>query len=139
MDYAEYPVKPPAEDRSPEAPEIAVVGGNPVLGRALAQLLQGSGFRVNFDAELALDAQDDLVGRYRLIVLAPGLSPERRAGVLGKIAQFSADELAVIELVTDRGEPRGDVAPNRVPWPSPTERLRKEISAVIERTDRTET
>lgn len=130
MDDTKYPVESPAVPRSPSAPEIAVVGGNPVIGQALAQLLRGSGYRVNFLAESAIDGWNGSMDGYRLLVLAPGLTPERRERLLGKVASPAAG-LFILELVSDR-----DVSQNggdhRVLWPCPAERLRQEISALLD-------
>jgi hypothetical protein len=109
---------------------VVVVGGDAIVGRALALLLRGSGYDARFEALPTFDARRALrdVG---LILLAPGLDERGRGAILSSIeAACHEGDLPVLELVPATVSRFGK-RHALVFWPCRTEDLEREIEAAL--------
>jgi hypothetical protein len=112
-------------------PAVVVVGGDTIVGQVLELLLRSSDYVVRFLDELPLN-EPRLLDGARLLLLAPGLSIERRKALLELVQNRSvAKSIAILELVTNAQEAPGGAEHLVVPWPCRTETLRRYIDAAL--------
>jgi len=112
---------------------ISIIGGNPIVGRALEILLAG----VGYDARLAGDFENGnrslALDGARLLLLAPtldGASP----GTEEITALATLAKLPVLALVSAASEhPQAEDGAYYVPWPCRTAELAREIEAALSR------
>lgn len=112
---------------------IAILGGNTVVGHALALLLAGVGYETKALEALPTGLAKDLLGGADLLLVSPGLSDERRVeslailgGVEGKI------RIPVIELTSAVQEELFADRTELVPWPTSIQALAREIEAALQ-------
>lgn len=115
---------------------VSVLGGNPIVGEALAQLLHGAGYTARFLLEAAVDELDTLLGGDQILLLAPGLSPAYRRELREKVKGVPAARVSVVRLITAMEDLDGEQE-SYVLWPCPVEKLSQRIVAVLEAADRT--
>jgi hypothetical protein len=109
---------------------VVVVGGDFIVGHALALLLRGSGYDARFEALRTFDARQALL-ESGLVLLAPGLDEWGRDAVLSSIvAACHGDDLPVIELVSATVSRSGE-GHALIPWPCRPEDLEREIEAAL--------
>jgi hypothetical protein len=117
----------------PAPTTLALVDGDPVVGRALKVLLQGAGYNVRslgypFGGDLGA-----LLGGARLLLLPPSLTSEAREALLGDIKVITA--LASLPTVALMGAldkaSQSDVLSAYVPWPCRIEALVQQIEAAL--------
>lgn len=112
------------------------VWGDPVVGRALVLLLQGSGYEAKFLPLSSLDESEALDG-VRLLLLTPvaELGTEPREALLSFRDRPRTAEIPVLELVRHSEETREgrarDGSWHVVPWPCSIEELERWIEAVL--------
>jgi DNA-binding response OmpR family regulator len=115
---------------SPEArTTVAILSGDPLVGRALELLLRGAGYEVRLLAELdAVRVEDQLHG-VDVLILDRGLSDGRREDFMGSMA--TTLETATIPVLSlSPGSEDKPVEEDRVvPWPCKIEDLVREIEA----------
>ena len=115
---------------SPEArTTVAILGGDPLVGRALELLLEGAGYEVRLLAELDATGVEDLLHGVDVLILDRGLSDGRRGDFMGSLA--STLETATIPVLSLSPGPEGNAAEEDrvVPWPCKIEDLVREIEA----------
>lgn len=132
------PRDPIEQPRDPApARVILAVCGDPVVGRALVLLLQGSLYDVRFLPTSSLGESAGLED-VQLLLLTPTweLNAERREALLTSLKGASEDaEMPVLELSSSSGDPRNGGTrsrqEHRVPWPCSTEELERRIKAAL--------
>jgi hypothetical protein len=111
--------------------KVAIVGGDPVVGRTLETLLQGGGYGARFLYKLAEDELSELLADSQLLLIVPPLGGERRRGLQKVMFGPAPVEIAVLELLPANGggEPvqLGDV----LFWPCSAEELKRAVDAAL--------
>lgn len=110
---------------------VAILGGDPVVGRILELMLKGAGYDARFLNGAFIDRPAELPEEIRIVILAPGLHPKGREGFLNGLESAPATaKITVLELVraSDRArdEHRGSVL-----WPCRIQDLKQEIEAAL--------
>ena len=130
---------PVQEEVSLELKVTLGICGEPVVGRALALLLRGSGCTVRFLPAQSL-VEPQALKDVRLLVVAPtpGLSAECRNALVRSLEEVSeARSVPVLELVTPlKAGRRVEVQSgswHAVPWPCRIEELERRIEAALTR------
>jgi hypothetical protein len=110
---------------------VAILGGNPLVGRALELLLESAGYGVRLLEEPEAFEDPDLLAGVDVLLLGRGVSDERREEFLGAMA--STLETATIPVLALSPGPAGALAAEDrlVPWPGRVEDLAREIDAVL--------
>jgi DNA-binding response OmpR family regulator len=114
----------------PEArTNVAILSGDPLVGRALEVLLQGAGYEVRLLEEPDASRVEDLLGGIDVLILDRGLTNGRREGFLGAMA--GTLETATIPVLSLSPGSEGTSAEEDrvVPWPCKIEDLVREIEA----------
>ena len=116
---------------------VVAICGDPVVGRALALLVQSLLYDVKFLPASSLSEPGSLEG-VRLLLLAPTweFNAERREALLVSLKSASgAAEAPILELSSSFGEGRnGDArvaSEHTVPWPCSTEELERRIESAM--------
>ena len=115
---------------SPEArTTVAILGGDPLVGRALELLLKGADYEVRLLTELDAVRVEDVLRGVDVLILDRGLSDGRREDFMGSLA--STLETATIPVLSLSPGPEGNAAEEDrvVPWPCKIEDLVREIEA----------
>ena len=108
---------------------IAILGGDPVIGRALESLLASADYVSRFFSEFPEGAAEPLGGA-RIAIVLPASSRKRRDALMHLIkTTISTKNLPVIELTTTPNESGHD---NRLPWPCSIEVLRRSIDEALQ-------
>ena len=127
---------PEGEDRVPgHAATVAVLGGNPIVGRALELLLRGVGYDVRLLGSPGEGELGALLEGTNLLLLAPMLDAATSRKIMDEIRNVSAlAALPVLALVTAPSEdPIEGGRASQVPWPCRTVELAREIEAALSR------
>ena len=113
--------------KSTEGPAtVAILGGNPVIGKALESLLRSADYVARFFSEYPEDDEEPLEGVSVALVL-PALSSSHQEALITLIRNTpSTTNLPVIELITSPNE-NGNGHVTRVLWPCGIEDLRRSI------------
>jgi hypothetical protein len=116
---------------------LAVLGGDPSIGRALELLLGGVGYDVCFLPHTVGEDLGELLDGVHLVLLAPALGPDAREALLSGVRRTpNLATLPVAALMSDLDEaPRGDGLAAYIPWPCRTAELSREIEDVLSRDD----
>jgi hypothetical protein len=105
---------------------VAILGGNPVIGKALESLLRSANYVAQFFSEYPEDDAEPL-GEARVALILPSLSSTHQEALITLIRDTpSTTNLPVIELITTPNE-NGNGQVTRVPWPCGIEDLRQFI------------
>lgn len=114
----------------PEPPTVAILGGDPVVGKALESLLESTDYGVRFLSE-HLDESTELPGGVRVALVMPALSPDRSDALVTRLRSSSETTvLPIIELITTRnGHHNGHRI--QVSWPCRVEELKRNIDAAL--------
>jgi len=119
-----------ASDRIPTSATVLVLGGDAIVGQALELLLQSASCNVKFLTEPSLD-EPGLLDGVQLLLLAPGLSAERRENLLVLVnSTLVAARIPVLELVSNLQEAQVG-AGHLVPWPCQPKELERRIKAAL--------
>jgi hypothetical protein len=112
-----------------ESTTVAIIGENPVVGKALESLLLSSnlGARYFFDYPTG---PAECLGGAKVAIVLPASSTERCEALIASIRSHPATvDLPIIELITTpNGEPYGHT---RLPWPCGLEELKRSIEAAL--------
>jgi DNA-binding response OmpR family regulator len=110
---------------------VAILSGNPLVGRVLELLLGSAGYEVRLLEEPEAFEVADLLAGVDVLLLDRGVSDERRAGFLGAMAGML--ETATIPVLALSPGPEGALAAEDrlVPWPGRVDDLAREIDAVL--------
>ena len=116
--------------------KIAILGGDPLVGRTLEVVLRGGGYDARFlnGSLLTEEPTEPLEERFGLVILAPRMSTESRKAFLGRVRSTPATAgVLVLELVTYSAAARNgrEELVRLVAWPCPTEKLEREIEAAL--------
>ncbi len=104
-------------------PTVAVIGGNPVVGKALESLLESTDYGVRFLPENLAESAE-LPGGVKVALVMPALSNQRSDALITRLMSASGtDCLPIIELITS---PNGHRNGHRiyVSWPCSVEELK---------------
>jgi hypothetical protein len=117
------------------ATSLAVLGGDPSIGRALMLLLQGVGYDVRFLPHPVGGDLGKLLDSVHLVLLAPALGPRARESLLSGVRRTPNHvTLPVVVLMPELDEaPPGDGMVTYIPWPCRTAELSREIEALLSR------
>jgi hypothetical protein len=108
---------------------VAILGENPVVGKALESLLLSSDLGARFFFEYPTGSVEPLGGAKVALVL-PALSTERREVLMRRIRSSPATaDLPIIELITTPDEVHN--GHTRLPWPCGLEELKRSIEAAL--------
>lgn len=120
--------------------KIAIVGGDPLVGRALELSLQSAGYSARFlDGSSVNGAYDPLEG-LGLVLLAPRISAVDREAFLRRLRHASSSAPArvpVLELIAssngarDREEKEEIVVVQRMLWPCQLNDLKQKIETML--------
>ena len=110
---------------------VAILGGDPVVGRTLEQMLERAGYNARFLNGSFIDKPAELPGEVQLVILTPGLHYKGRERFLkGRENGSAAKEIPVLELVRASDRER-DARLGYVLWPCRAKDLEQEIEAVL--------
>lgn len=105
---------------------VAILGGNPVIGKALESLLRSADYVAHFFSEYPEDDAEPL-GDASVALVLPAVSSKHKESLIALIRNTpSTTNLPVIELITTPNE-NGSGRVTRVPWPCGIEDLRRFI------------
>jgi hypothetical protein len=111
---------------------IAILGGDPVIGRALESLLASADYVARFFSEYPVGDAEPL-GEARIALVLPASSSKRQETLMHLIkTTISTTNLPVIELTTTPNENGHDT---RLPWPCSIENLRRSIDETLLESD----
>jgi hypothetical protein len=110
---------------------VAILGGDPVVGRTLELMLKSDGYNARFLNGSFIDKPAELPEEVRLVILAPGLHHKGRERFLNRMEDApAAKKVPILELVRaserERAEQLGYVL-----WPCPANDLKQGIEAVL--------
>ncbi len=114
---------------SRDATSVGVFGGDPVVGRALEQLLRSAGYSARFLTEASFQEPQTLDG-LQLLLFAGGLDASRRESFVAVLREAGKANLPVLELVSSLQASR-DGAQGALPWPCRVEELRERIEKTL--------
>ena len=108
---------------------VAILGENPVVGKALESLLLSSNLGARFFFEYPSGSAERLGGA-RVALVLPASSTERGQALMRRIRSCSATEgIPIIELITTPDEERNGYT--RLPWPCSLQELKRSIEAAL--------
>ena len=108
---------------------IAILGDDPVIGRALESLLASADYVARFFSEYPEGVAEPLGGA-RVALVLPASSSKRQEALMHLIKTTPATaNLPVIELTTTPNENGQSIA---VPWPCSIEELRRSIDETLQ-------
>jgi hypothetical protein len=108
---------------------VVILGGSPVVGKALESLLRSADYGVRFFSEHLAESADPPVDA-RVALVMPSLSIERSEALITRVRSASATaDLPIIELSTSPNGQNGQRI--HVPWPCSVEVLKQRIEASL--------
>ena len=110
---------------------VAILGGDPVVGRTLELMLERAGYNARFLNGSFVDQPAEMPEEVQLVILTPGLHYKGRERFLkGRENGSAAKKIPVLEMV--RASERERAAHlGYVPWPCRAKDLTQEIEAVL--------
>ncbi len=110
---------------------VGVLGGDPVVGRALEQLLRSAGYSARFLTETSLDGTQTLDG-LKLLLFADDMEAGRRESALGALRDaLKGTSLPILELTASLDGSKDGAAAAVLPWPCRVDELRERIEAAL--------
>ncbi len=110
---------------------VAILGGDPVVGRTLELMLKKAGYDARFLNGSFVDEPAELPEEVGLVILTPGLHPKGRERFLDNMGSAPATaKIPVLELVTASDRARAD-QPGYVLWPCRLKDLKQKIEAAL--------
>ena len=106
------------------APTVAVLGGDPVVGKAIEAVISDAGYDALLFTALPTNGSRHLLDGARVLLLAPGITTRERETFL------KGRKTPVVELVTilDESQQRQG---GRVTWPAGVEEIGREIDVAL--------
>ncbi len=119
------------KDHSPIT--VAILGGSPVVGRSLEEMLKSAGYDAQFLNGSFIDKPAELPEEVGLVILTPGLHYKGRERFLKGREKTSAGttKIPVLELVTASERERADQL-GYVLWPCRVKDLEREIEVTLQ-------
>ena len=116
--------------RNQEATSVGVFGGDPVIGRALEQLLRSAGYAARFLTEASFEGEEPLDG-IQLLLFAGEADADRRAASLSFLESVpTMANIPILELVSSLEGSQGG-AGGVFPWPCRVDELSRRIEAAL--------
>lgn len=111
---------------------IAILGGDPMVGRTLELMLDRAGYDARFLNGSFIEKPAAMPEEVGLVILSPGLHHKGRERFLRgrENGSGAATRVPVLELISASGKGRADQS-GYVPWPCPVKDLELEIEAVL--------
>jgi hypothetical protein len=110
---------------------VAILGGDPVVGRTLELMLKSAGYNARFLNGSFVDKPAELPEEVWLVILAPGLNYKGRERFLSSVEDAPATEkVPILELVRASERELAE-QPGYVLWPCPAKDLKQCIEAVL--------
>ncbi len=111
---------------------VAILGGDPVVGRTLELMLYRAGYDARFLNGSFIGRPATMPEEVGLVILSPGLHHKGRERFLEgrENGSGAATRVPVLELVTASERERADQS-GYVPWPCSVKDLELEIEAVL--------
>lgn len=106
-------------------PTVAVLGGDPVVGKAMEAMLTDAGYDALFFATPPMNGSRHLLDGAQVLLLAPGINATERDAFLG-----DRTRTPVLELVTILDKAHNGRS-GRVPWPAGVEEFGKELDTFL--------
>ena len=114
---------------------IAIIGGEPLVGHALEQMLRSDGYDARLLDQSSINGPSTIFERASLVLLAPGMSGADREALFGRLRNGVSEKVAapVLELVSgsDEAQDKGEIGARRVLWPCQFKVLKREIEAAL--------
>lgn len=112
-----------------ESTTVAILGENPVVGKALETLLLSSDLGARFFFDYPTDPAAPLGGA-RVALVLPASSTERGEALMKRIrSNLATADLTIIELITSPdAEHNGHTC---LPWPCSLQELKRSIEAAL--------
>ena len=113
-----------------DATSVGVFGEDPIVGRALEQLLRSAGYAARFLTEASFEGEEPL-DVIQLLLFAGEADAERRAASLSFLESVpTMANTPIIELISS---PEGsqEAADALLPWPCRADELRRLIEAAL--------
>jgi hypothetical protein len=116
--------------------KIAIVGGDPLVGRSLEVAFQSVGYDAHFlNGSLTDDEPTELLDEVGIVIFAPRMSTKRRRSFLSRVrSTLGTVRVPVLELITTASvasQNGQEELVGLVPWPCPIEDLEREIEAAL--------
>ena len=108
---------------------VAILSGDPLVGRALELLLKGAGYEVRLLAEPDAIRMEDLLHGVDVLMLDRSLTNGRREDILGALATTLETATIPVLSLSPGSEATSDEEDRVVPWPCKIEDLVREIEA----------
>ncbi len=110
---------------------VAILGGDPLVGRTLEVVLGGPGYEARFLNGAFVDNPVELPEEVRLVILGSGLHPKGRESFLSAVQGApAAAKMPVLELVAASDRERAE-RPGAVRWPCRVNDLKQRIEAAL--------
>ena len=122
---------PSEAEMTTDQTKVAIVGGDPVVGRTLETLLQGGGYGARFLNKLAEDELSEMLADSQLLLIAPPLSGESWRVLQRVVFGPAPVEIAVLELLAANGGEEPAQRRSVLCWPCSAEELKRAVDAVI--------
>lgn len=113
------------------ATTVAILGGDPVVGRTLELMLQITGYNARFLNGSFADKPAELPDEVRLVILTPGLNQKGRERFLNSMQDTPAPKKVPVLQLVRASEREQTKQAGYVLWPCRAKDLRQEIEAVL--------
>ena len=113
---------------------IAILGSDTVVGRALCVLLEGSGYQITLLDSYPTGVVDELLEGAHLLLLIPRVDQgvrEAFLGAMGKSTPQKADMPVIVLTTAVQERPHPEQRVQSVPWPCETKVLVERIEAAL--------
>ncbi len=111
---------------------MAILSGNPMVGRALELLLERAGYEVRLLEESVALGVEDLLKGVEVLLLGRGLSNGRRESFLSALASTLETAAIPVLSLSPGSEGTSAGADRVVPWPCRIEDLAREIESALQ-------
>ena len=114
---------------------IAIIGGEPLVGHALEQMLRSDGYDARLLDRSSINGPSTIFEGASLVLLAPKTSGADREALFERLTNGAPGKVAapVLELVSgsDEAQDKEEVGVRRLLWPCQLKVLKQEIEAAL--------